>query len=95
MNKLTTKQNLNLALESEKLLSDSREMLCKYKLTTSDAASSLGKLDCRAALHIMGRGKDVEGKEFQSMDEIAKDSAQTCICTLHAPHIVHVHACCT
>ena len=100
--KLTSKDNRKLAGEGEKLMEDCRAVLNKYNQTPSTAAASLGKCDSRVFLHICGRSKDIEGRQFKDLSEIAEDflsclyklahvsvDLKYCVCDMH----VYIHMC--
>eukprot|EP00971_Amphidinium_carterae_P334382 6469634-Amphidinium_carterae.1 len=57
--------------QAEHLLMNGRELCKQMGLSEAKATQCLGLLDCRIACHLLKKGKEAEGKEFQTIDEIA------------------------
>ena len=71
LNALTQSKNKLLVREAESLMTDARQLLKLLQFDTAKSVTSIGMLDVRCVLFILGKGKECEGRVFQSISEIA------------------------
>jgi len=64
-----------LVKEAEQLMRDARKLIIEYKIAHMVAAGSLGRMDARCILFMTKKGKEVEGRDFESLAAVAQDPA--------------------
>jgi hypothetical protein len=70
---LTLAANRPLVQCAERNMEHARDLISRMHLGRSVVSGPLGIFDARNALHIMKRGDLVEGRSFESLDEIVSD----------------------
>ena len=70
LNMLVSKENREAVLKAEQLMEDARSICDSVCQDAGIRVHALGLLDTRCALHLCKKGKDGEGRVFDSLDEI-------------------------
>ena len=70
--KLVGKEARQGVITAEKLMGQARELCTKLNVDEIVRTQHIGLLDIRCVLFLLGKGKDVETTEFESIDDIAR-----------------------
>lgn len=72
LNELSKPSNKALVMKAESLLHESRSTIDRLTMSASAKTKLRGKVDCRVVCFLLKKGKELENKNYKTLDEVSK-----------------------